>query len=411
MTNGTAMPVVIVGAGPYGLSLGAHLRLLGVEFRLFGTPMGSWLRHMPANMFLKSVGFASNLSDPAGRHTLRRFCADHGSTYEDEVWPVPLSTFTDYGLWFQRRLVPEVEQDEVVALFWEAGAFRLELSSGESLTARSVVLAVGSAYFASTPRVFDGLPPELVSHTSRHRDFSGFAGRDVTVIGAGQSALESAALLQEAGASVRVVARRQVVVWNTEPPEGPRSLPARLISPSAGLGPGWKNLFYSNGAGLFRNLPRPQRTLIVGRALGPAGAWWLKQRVIGTLPLLTGYVVRAAEPHGSRLQLRLEQPDGTVRHEVTEHVVAGTGYKVDLAALPFLREPLASALRRSGPVPVLTRDFESVVPGLYLAGLAAADSFGPSMRFVFGADFAARRLARRLAAVAGHTATRLRAAS
>ena len=105
----------------------------------------------------------------------------------------------------------------------------------------------------------------------------------------------------------------------------------RLIRPTAGLGPGWKNLFYSNGAGLFRNLPRPQRTLIVGRALGPAGARWLKERVIGKVPLLTGCFVRAAEPHGSRVRLRLEQPDGRVRHLVTDHVVAGTGYKVDLA--------------------------------------------------------------------------------
>ena len=411
MANAAAAPVVIVGAGPYGLSLGAHLRLRRLEFRLFGTPMGSWLRQMPAKMFLKSVGFASNLSEPTGRHTLRQFCADQGLAYEDEVWPVPLGTFTDYGLWFQRRLVPLAEQDELVALSREAGAFRLEFSSGESLAARSVVLAVGGAYFASTPQVFDGLPPELVSHTSRHRDFSGFAGRDVTVIGAGQSALESAALLREAGASVRVVARRQVVVWNTEPAEERRSRPARMISPTAGLGPGWKNLFYSNGAGLFRSLPRPQRTLIVGRALGPAGAWWLKERVIGEVPLLTGCVVRAAEPHGSRVRLRLEQADGTVRHVVTEHVVAGTGYKVDLAALPFLHEPLVAALCRNGPVPVLTRDFESAVPGLYLAGLAAADSFGPSMRFVLGADFAARRLARRLAAVADRSAARLSAAS
>lgn len=397
MVNAPAVPIAIVGAGPYGLSLGAHLRMRGLEFRLFGTPMASWLQHMPAQMFLKSVGFASNLSEPTGRHTLRRFCIEHGLTYEDDVWPVPISTFADYGLWFQRRLLPDAEQDNVVALWERDGLFRLDLASGESLAARSVILAVGSTYFAYTPPPFDGLPPELVSHTSRHRDFSGFSGRDVTVIGAGQSALESAALLHEAGADVRVVVRRQVVVWNSEPPEGRRPMPMRVVRPTAGLGPGWKNLFYSSGAGLFHHLPHGPRTAVVGRALGPAGAWWLKERLLGKVPLLTGHLVRAAEPCGSGILLRVEQPDGRVGHIVTDHVVAGTGYRVDLAALRFLREPLVSTLCQNGPVPVLTRNFESAVPNLYLTGLAAANSFGPSMRFVFGADFAARRLVRRLA--------------
>jgi FAD-dependent urate hydroxylase len=397
MVNAPTVSVVIVGAGPYGLSVGAHLRIRGLEFRLFGTPMATWLQHMPARMFLKSAGFASNLSEPTGGHTLHRFCVDHGLRYEDDVGPVPLSTFAEYGLWFQRRLLPDVEQDNVVALSKHDGAFRLELASGESLATRSVVLAVGSTYFAYTPPMFDALPPELVSHTSCHRDFSGFSGRDVTVIGAGQSALESAALLHEAGANVRVVARRQVVVWNTEPTKGRRAVPMRVVRPAAGLGPGWKNLFYSNGASLFHHLPHGSRTAIVGRALGPAGAWWLKDRLIGKVPLLTGQLIRAAEPHGSGILLRVEQPDGHVGHIVTDHVVAGTGYRVDLAALGFLREPLVSALCRSGRVPVLTRNFESIVPNLYLTGLAAANSFGPSMRFVFGADFAARRLVKRLA--------------
>ena len=407
MSSAPAVPVAVVGAGPFGLSLGAHLRGRGLDFRLFGAPMATWTQRMPAQMLLKSAGFASNLSDPAGHHTLRRFCAEHGSSYQDDAWPVPRRTFVDYGLWFQRSLLPEAEHDEVVALVGEGRAFRLGLASGESLTARRVVLAVGTTYFAYVPPILDGLPPELVSHTSRHRDFSAFAGRDVTVVGAGQSALESAALLHEAGAAVRLVARRPAPVWNTEPRPSRRSLPARLARPAAGLGPGWKNLFYSNGAGLFHQLPRASRTAIVGRALGPAGAWWLKGRVLGKVPLLTGHAARAAEPRGSRARLTLEQPDGGLRHILTEHVVAGTGYRVDVAALPFLAEPLAAELGRGGPVPPLTRDFESAVPGLYLTGLAAAGSFGPSMRFVFGADFAARRLATHLAAVTGRTASRL----
>jgi hypothetical protein len=404
VSNGPGVPIAVVGAGPYGLSLGAHLRMQDLEFRLLGTPMRTWRWGMPAQMLLKSAGFASNLFEPTRSHTLGRFCADHGLRYQDEGWPVPLGTFVDYGLWFQRHLVPHTEQEELVALSGGAGAFRLDLASGESLTARSVVLAVGATYFAYTPPVFRGLPADLVSHASRHRDFSAFAGQDVTVVGAGQSALESAALLHEAGANVRVVARRSVLVWNTAPLTGQRPLPLRVVRPTAGLGPGWRNLFYSNGAGLFRHLPGASRSFIVERALGPAGAWWLKDRVVGKVPLLTGHLVRDAQARGRGVRLSLEQPDGRICQLVTEHVVLGTGYKVDMRKLPFLREPLASMLCRSGPVPVLTRDFESAAPNLYLTGLAAASSFGPSMRFVLGADFAARRLARHLATVSARTA-------
>jgi FAD-dependent urate hydroxylase len=53
--------VVIVGAGPYGLSIAAHLRALGIGFRIFGDPMHTWREQMPEGMMLKSEGFASNI--------------------------------------------------------------------------------------------------------------------------------------------------------------------------------------------------------------------------------------------------------------------------------------------------------------------------------------------------------------
>jgi thioredoxin reductase len=400
-------PVAIVGAGPYGLSLAAHLKARGVAFRIFGTPMGTWREQMPAGMFLKSAGFASSLSDPGRGHRLGRFCADEGRAYADDAWPVPLDTFNAYGQWFQRRLVPELETDHVAWVTRRGGTFQLELASGGRAAARNVVVAVGTTYFARVPAPLDALPADLVSHSSRHRDFAPFAGRDVTVVGAGQSALESAALLHEAGADVRLVARRPFVVWNSAPERdgsGDRSLPARVRRPQAGLGPGWKNVFYSDGSALFHHLPGRTRTAIVGRALGPAGAWWLRERVLGRLQVETGQVVRAAEPDGTRVRLRLAGADGTVRDVVTDHVVAGTGYRVDVAALGFLADGIAGRLRSAGGVPVLSRHLESSVPGLHLAGLAAAGSFGPAMRFVYGADFAARRLAGHLAASAGRPA-------
>ena len=91
---------VIIGAGPYGLSLGAHFRQTGIPFRIFGRPMDSWLAHMPKGMMLKSDGFASNLSDPNSQLSLRKFCAERKIEYGDTGVPVRLDTFTSYGLTF-----------------------------------------------------------------------------------------------------------------------------------------------------------------------------------------------------------------------------------------------------------------------------------------------------------------------
>src|SRR4029450_13732595 len=230
------IPVAIVGAGPYGLSISAHLRARGIEHRVFGTPMRSWLEHMPEGMFLKSVGFDSSLSDPAGRSTLDAFCAAEGRDYADDGWPVPIGAFAGYGGGFQRELVPDVERTEVRRVGRLGERFELELASGERLTAHQVVLAVGHMHFPHVPEELAGLPRELVTHASAHRRFDAFAGRDVTVVGAGQSALESAALLHEAGAHVRVLVRGPEVEWNPEPGELDRSLLERLRNPVSGLG-------------------------------------------------------------------------------------------------------------------------------------------------------------------------------
>jgi cation diffusion facilitator CzcD-associated flavoprotein CzcO len=88
-----AVDVAIVGAGPYGLSVAAHLRGAGVSYRQFGLPMHLWRDAMPRGMFLKSQGFASNLSDPERSHTLEAFCAKTGRPYASYGLPVALDTF------------------------------------------------------------------------------------------------------------------------------------------------------------------------------------------------------------------------------------------------------------------------------------------------------------------------------
>ena len=67
---------LIIGAGPYGLSLAAYLRARRADFRIVGSVMAPWRSNMPAGMFLKSEGFASTLFDPKAEFTLAAYCAE-----------------------------------------------------------------------------------------------------------------------------------------------------------------------------------------------------------------------------------------------------------------------------------------------------------------------------------------------
>ena len=385
------VPVAVVGAGPYGLSIAAHLRARGTRHRVFGAPMSLWAEHMPRGMLLKSEGCASNLSDPAGAYTLRAFCAWAGLPYQDFGLPVPRETFVAYGRWFQERAVPQLEPVQVEALERTPdGRFRLRLSDGAELTAARVVLAVGVGAFAHVPPELAGLPPGCVSHTSDHVDLTPFAGRSVTLVGAGQSALETAALLHEAGARPNVLVRQAAPEWNE--PLVERTLRAQLRAPRTPMGASWRLAAYLQVPDAFRLLRKPWRADIVRTRFGPAGSYWLRERILGKVPLTCAMQLRAAEAlPGGRVRLTLDC-DGRERVVETDHVIAATGYHVDLARLAFLPEALRARLRTYRGFPLLGGDFESSVPGLHFVGLAAALTFGPLQRFVHGARFAARRV-------------------
>jgi len=387
----TDTDVIIVGAGPYGLSIAAHLRHRGIAFRIFGVPMQNWRTAMPTGMFLKSDGAGTNLSDPADTLTLAQYCSSRRLPYGDHGMPIALQTFIDYTMAFQRQLVPEVEQCAVVALAAKSGGFELRLDTGERVTARRVVLAVGTTYFGYVPKPLSILPRELVTHSSEHSELVKFAQRDVVIIGGGQSALETAALLKEQGASVQVLMRAPVVAWN--PPPSPREGLGRFCKPQTALGLGWKAWFYCNRQSVFQYFPLQFRSMAVARVLGPAGAWWLKDRVLGHVPVLCGRVVQEAREKGGRVCLSVACADGRTSEISADHVIAATGYKVNVDSLSFLDPDLSRRLRREGTAPALSPEFESSVAGLYFTGLSAAFRFGPSMRFVAGAEFAARTIA------------------
>jgi thioredoxin reductase len=392
-----AIDTAIVGAGPYALSLAAHLRHRGVDFRILGRPMQFWRTHMPRGMMLKSDGFASSLSAPQPASSLADYCDAHDIAYHDTHLPVPLSVFTDYALDFQRRFVPSVEDTLVRSIEEAPQGYRLRTDGGEILTARRVAVAVGIGHFPHVPGPLACLPDDLVTHSSAHHELETFCGLDVTVIGGGASAVGLAVLLQEAGAAVRLIAREPRLRFSSPPPSTPPTLWRRLRRPRSGIGPGWKSRVMTDAPQLFRHLPDAVRVGVVGRYLGPSSAWHLRDKCLGDVDLNLGATVVEARPCRGRIRLRLDRGDGSESWIVTDHVIAATGYRPDLGRLPFLDEPLRARVRQVAGTPRLTPDFETSTPGLYFLGPIAANSFGPVMRFAYGADYAARRLSARLA--------------
>lgn len=383
--------IVIVGAGPYGLAVAAELRQRRVGFRIFGTPMQAWQDAMPSGMFLKSEGFASNIGDPAGELTLARFCAESGIAYGDYGAPVPVETFTRYGHWFRSRAVGLVEEAKILRVTPSSGGFRLTLSSGEQAVAERVVVASGLSGFAYVPRVVRALPDAVRSHSSEHRDLGRFRGKRVVVVGAGQSALETAALLHETGSDPIVLARGGQIAWNPRPALA-RSVKQRLRYPRSGLGDGWDLWLYENGPLAFHALPAERRREIVRTTLGPAGSWWLRDRFDGRVAIQLRSRIEEAAADDGRVRLRVSRDGENVRLEA-DHVIAATGYRADIERLDFIDPAIRDRIERGPDGPVLSRGFESSVNGLYFVGLAAAVSFGPVQRFVLGSRCAARRVA------------------
>jgi|HubBroStandDraft_4_1064222.scaffolds.fasta_scaffold01487_3 thioredoxin reductase len=387
----------IIGAGPYGLSIAPHLRSRGVPFRIFGRPMDSWLQHMPKGMMLKSDGFASDIYDPERAFTLRQFCAERGLRYADTGLPVHLDTFGAYGLAFRDRMVPELEDKLVTSVDRLPNGFQLQLEDGETFQAQRVVIAVGITHFEYVPETLAHLPPEFVSHSARHREVEPFRGRSVVVIGGGASALDLAGLLREAGAEVQLVSRRNELKFHSQPTGKPRSWWKQIRHPQSGLGPGLRSRFFADAPGVFYYLPESLRLMIVRRTLGPSGGWFVRDMVIGKVPLHLGCTPQSAEIQNGKVRLSLQAADGSKRDIVTEHVIAATGYRVNMNRLKFLNAEIRSSLKTVDGSPVLSKSFESSIPGLFFAGVAAANSFGPVMRFAFGAGFAARTITRAFA--------------
>lgn len=378
--------VAVIGAGPYGLSVGAHLNAKGISARVFGQPMEFWAKKMPEGMLLRSPRVASNLSDPDRAFTLEAYEAASQRTASA---PVPLDTFVEYGRWFRHQLGEHLDERGVLRLDRDEPGFRLTLEDGDEVRTKRVVIAAGIGPFKKNPAVFANLPKERVTHCYEGRAIRRFQGKRVAVIGAGQSALESAALLHEAGAEVEVIARQQRINWIGRHGWLHRMGPlSTMLYSSHDVGP----------AGISRLVAYPRLNAIIPvklrdkmrtRAVRPAGAKWLPERLTN-VTLTVARSVRDASTLGDEILLKLD--DGTERK--VDHILLGTGYQVDIAKYDFLPAELVRNIRQFDGYPKLSTGFCCSVPGLHFVGATAARSFGPLLYFVAGTEFASRELVR-----------------
>ncbi len=343
---------------------------------------------MPAGMCLRSNWGASHIADPKQALTLDEYVRQKGNHISK---PIPLDRFVDYGRWFQSHAVPDLEKRHVRSIKTDSGGFKVTMADGEEFSSRRIVVAGGISSFMSKPAEFAGVPSALASHTSEHKDLAKFKGQRVVVIGAGQSALESAALFKELGIPVEVIARTNHLNWvGLHARLHHLGLISKMMYSNRDVGPAGLSRLVAMPH-LFRRFPRVFQDRAAYRAIRPAGAGWLAPRIAG-IPITLGRKVVSATVEGSQLRLKLD--DGSER--LADHALLATGFRVDVSRYPFLSPSLSKQVKTVNGYPTLKRGLESSVSGLYFVGKPAAWSFGPLLGFVSGAEFASTELVRSL---------------
>jgi len=391
--------VAIIGAGPYGLAVGAHLRTAAVETRVFGDPMAFWRRNMPNGMKLRSPWRASTIADPAHAFTLDVFAQANGIA---KIENLPLADFVRYGEWFQRRAVPNVDRRMIRSVARSSKCFHLTLHDGDTINAERVIVTMGLTNQEYWPPQFSDLPRELVSHSSAVVDPAGFHGRRIAVVGRGQSACESAVLLSEAGADVELICRGPVRWIGRETDNESRNnelkwLAHKILTAPSAIGPFPFN-WLADVPGVLHKLPASMRRRISLRCLRPAASAWLRVRA-GGVRVNSNCSVIGAHPKGDKIVMHVDNEIANF-----DHVVLATGYQTNLSKLNVLTPELLREVAVDSGYPVLSQGFESSVGGLHFVGSPAVGSFGPLPRFVAGAGFAARSVARAVKALRSQAA-------
>jgi thioredoxin reductase len=366
------VPLLVIGAGPYGLATAACAKSAGIGQLVVGKPMAFWRENMPAGMFLRS-GPDWHL-DAAGVNTFMAYLDECGIDPSD-VDPIPVALFLDYVDWFEERADVDVMPELVRDLSKPDGRFVATLESGRRVSADAVVAAPGISHFTVIPEwVERSLSPGRWTHTCHLVRFDQLRGKRVLIVGGRQSAFEWAALLADGDAAeIHVVYRHYTPEfaasdWHFVDP---------LMDLTATV-PGW-----------FRNLPSEEREAIAER-------FWAEGR-LKLEPWLTPRLEKPSVHRWPNTSVTAceEAPDGEIEARLStgerlavDHVVLATGYKPDMREVPYL-SGVIDCMELADGFPVLDDHFQSSVPGLFVTGFPATRDFGPFFGFVRGCPMAA----------------------
>jgi cation diffusion facilitator CzcD-associated flavoprotein CzcO len=370
--------LLIIGAGPFGLSLAAQVAHDQIDHLVLGTPMGFWESNMPEGMYLRSE--CDWHLDPLDEDTIEAYLMSQQLTPSD-VLPLSLPFYLGYARWFQARKQIAPLDCRVQRLDKRDGQFVASLDDEQQISAQNVVLALGFEYFRHVPDdLLEILPHGRYSHTCDTVDLASFRGKRVLIVGGRQSAFEWAALLLEQGARAVHLSHRH-------------ASPAYAIADWT-----WVNPLVSamvDNPGWFRGLPVAEQDGVIQRMWGEGRLKvepWLEERLASdavTISPRTRLSSCTELPSG---ELYIQLDDG--QSFTVDHIILATGYKVRLERIPLLEQGnLLPQIETRNGFPALDTHFQTSVPGLSITSMAASQDFGPFFGFTGAVRTSARLIA------------------
>lgn len=353
------LDVIIIGSGPFGISLAAHAVASKLEYKLFGYPMDFWKNQMPQDMFIRTPHEFVSFSDSKDELTIQQFSEETGT---ELVTPLPRPIFVAYANWFAEKAGIEFTKELVTKVIQKDGYYEVTSDSGDQFLTKNIIVATGVEHYKHLPNLLSNFPAHLVSHTSGYTSFEQFKGKKVVVLGSGQSAWEAAGLLHREGADVELVYRK----------EGPNYAGSRE-----------NEIALRDVGDIFYNLPLEEKKPGWGQSSGSV-AHFLKPYVEGIVPQNAGVAVEKVEQINED-EMKLVLSNGT--EKIVNHIIAATGFHINLDKVPFFNTELLATIEREegySQFPKLNEAFESSVPGLYFAGPLSSHSHGPTFRFILG---------------------------
>ncbi|MEH6937517.1 NAD(P)-binding domain-containing protein [Bacillus sp. JJ664] len=353
------LDVIIIGSGPFGISLAAHAVSSNLDYKLFGYPMDFWKNTMPQDMFIRTPHEFVSFSDAKNELTVQQFSYETGV---ELVTPLPRPIFVEYANWFSEKAGIEFTTELITNVEKKDEFFEVTSESGDLYLTKNVIVATGVEHYKYLPEFLIKFPTHLVSHTSGYTDFSKFKGKKVVVLGSGQSAWEAAGLLYRDGADVELIYRK----------EGPNYAGSRE-----------NEIALRDLGDIFFNLSLEEKKEGWGQSPGSV-AHFLKPYVEGLVPQI-GEVSIEQIKQISDEDLLISLSNGL--EKTVNHVIAATGFRINIEKAPFFDQELISMIEREEDYkqfPKLNDSFESSIPGLYFAGPLSSHSHGPTFRFILG---------------------------